>query len=159
MTRVSDRSMIKRMVRHSPKNEATQISKAATTVLTNSDTISKNPTPKTNPTDRNRARTICHNPPNLLRFGIPQMRSSEFCSSTNTDDAPMIRATTPISVAKRLLPRCVVLKSSVCTADAPASPKSICICGRNSARTVSVLVTRPSTPIAMIRMGATENTV
>jgi len=68
----------------------------------------------------------------------------------------MSKVATPTSVATWLFPMRVALSNNACTAEAPASPNNICICGKSSALTVSVPTKRSRTPIAMIRMGATE---
>src|ERR1700692_4032976 len=109
MTKLKVTSTTSNNVRNSPKEKASHVPKAASTVLTSNETMSKKPTPKTNPRERTLERRIRQSPRVLLRFGIPQIRSSEVCSSTNTVEAPMSKVTTPITVATRLFPIWVAL--------------------------------------------------
>ena len=120
--------------------------------------MSRKPTPRIIPNESRRERTSDQRP-RSARAGARQMRSSEFCSSPNTDIAPSSSTAPPTIVPSTPCAGLLTFCSRLCTVAAPSSP----ISSRSSAkiwpRAASGPNTRPAIEMTISSSGAIENSV
>ncbi len=115
--------------------------------------------PRIMPRDSRRERSHLKTPVWSRRCGACQMRSSAFCSSPNTEVAPITSAPTPKAVAARPARGWFTLASSAWTARAPSAPIRLSSWSRISPRAACSPKNSPATEITINSNGAIENIV
>ena len=109
------------------------------------------------PNESTRVRRSFHQPLLSLRAGARQMRSSAFCSSPKTVEAPVTSSAVPTIMASTPLCGLRALATSPSMARAPSAPTSAESCPKISPRAASSPKKKPATPMTIRSSGAIEN--